>query len=110
MILQLFVGRSHLRGKKEALAPKLQAHLAYMVALEREGVLFASGPFIEGGEPVGEGLSIVRASSAASAQAVLDRDPFVLAGLRAYEVSEWRVLEGSFQVSVSLSDQTGALR
>ncbi len=90
-----------------ALLPYLPDHLAYMIALEKDGVLFASGPFAEpDGSQRGNGMSIVRADSAAAARRLAERDPFFIAGLRSFEVREWTLMEGAIGFTVSFSDQS----
>ena len=39
----------------------------------------------------------------------LDGDPFVRAGVRSYELHEWHILEGCFQLTVLASQQRGLL-
>jgi uncharacterized protein len=94
----------------EALTPHLVAHLEYMIGLEKDGRLFASGPFAEeDGSVRGNGMSIVRAESIDEARTLAKGDPFFVAGLRTFEVREWTVMEGSLGLTVHLSDQTVAL-
>ncbi|HUZ31282.1 MAG TPA: YciI family protein [Xanthobacteraceae bacterium] len=91
----------------EKLKALLPAHLEYMIALEKRGVLFASGPLAEGeGPPTGAGLTILRAANAAEARELADADPFVTGGLRKYELKEWTVMEGSLGLRVNFSDQS----
>ena len=91
----------------EHLRPVLAAHLDYMIDLEKRGIIFASGP-LAGPEqqPQGEGLTIVRAASAAEARAIAEGDPFFKNGLRTFELKEWTVMEGMLGLRVNLSDQT----
>ena len=91
----------------ENLKPFLLAHLEYMIGLERRGLLFASGPLSDGaGPPSGAGLTILRVASAQEARAVADADPFVVNGLRTYELKEWTIMEGTLGLRVNLSDQS----
>jgi len=91
----------------EKLKALLPAHLEYMIALEKRGVLFASGPLSDGqGPPNGAGLTILRAASAAEARELAQADPFVKNGLRTFELKEWTVMEGTLGLRVNLSDQT----
>jgi len=89
------------------LKPHLVAHLEYMIGLEKEGLLFASGPFSpsNGGAP-GDGMTILRTANLKQARAIASRDPFVVNGLRTFEVREWTLNEGSLGLRVNLSDQT----
>jgi len=87
----------------QKLKPLLPAHLEYMIELEKRGLLFASGPLSDGaGPPNGAGSTILRAASAALAEA----DPFVAHGLRTFELKEWTLMEGSLGLKVNLSDQS----
>ena len=91
----------------EQLRPHLAAHLDYMIDLEKRGVIFASGPLADPERvPQGEGLTILRAASAAEARAVAEADPFFKNGLRSFELKEWTVMEGMLGLRVNLSDQT----
>jgi uncharacterized protein len=92
----------------EKLKPLLPAHFEYMIALEKRGVLFASGPFSDsrGGPPNGAGLTILRAASAEEARALAEADPFVANGLRTFELKEWTVMEGSLGLKINLSDRS----
>jgi uncharacterized protein YciI len=91
----------------DAIKEVLPLHLEYMIGLEKKGLVFASGPLTdEGGEPRGEGLTILRAASAAEARRIAEGDPFFVRGLRTFEVKEWTVMEGSVGLTVNLSDQS----
>lgn len=105
----LYVAISRLVGEKSALGPHLSAHLEFLIALEQQGTLFASGPFQNEGQITGEGLTILRASSLAEARAILEKDPFVVAGVRRFELTEWQLKEGNIQVSLFASQTRGAL-
>ena len=91
----------------EKLKPLLATHLDYMIALEKRGVLFASGPLTEGdGAPSGHGLTILRVKDAAEARRIGEAEPFFAQGLRTFELKEWTVMEGTLGVRVNLSDQS----
>ncbi|HTZ02313.1 MAG TPA: YciI family protein [Xanthobacteraceae bacterium] len=105
---KLYVVLSKPVQSPEALQPFLSAHLEYMIALEKGGCIFASGPLSDGGDgpPSGQGLTILRAKSAAEARALAEGDPFFVNGLRTFELKEWTVMEGSLGLRVNLSDQS----
>jgi uncharacterized protein YciI len=89
----------------EKLKPLLPAHLEYMISLEKRGFLFASGPLSDGkGPPTGAGLTILRVTGIDEARALAEADPFVLNGLRTYELKEWTIMEGTLGLRVNLSD------
>ena len=92
------------RGKGVDLLPCLGEHLRWMIALEKEGKVFASGPFDVGTS--GDGMTILRADNAEEARAIAERDPFVVNGIRTYEIREWMVMEGSFGITVNYSDRS----
>lgn len=89
----------------------LGAHLAYMIDLEKRGVLFASGPLSAAdGVMTGLGLTIVRAGSFEEAEAIAAADPFAKAGVRRGNVRRWIVNEGRIELRVDFSDRGGDLR
>jgi len=90
----------------QRLAAWLEAHLRYMLQLEAEGVLFASGPMHdEAGDATGA-LTVLRARDAEHARALADADPLVREGIVTYELHRWTVMEGSLQVRVSFGTGT----
>jgi len=94
-------------GKGLDLKPYLADHLAYMIALEREGKLFASGPFGDGTR--GDGMTIVRAASEDEAREIALRDPFVINGIRTFKIQSWTLMEGSLSVTVNFSDRSAKI-
>ena len=106
----LYVALSRPLVPQAELAGHLSAHLGFMIALEERGVLFASGPFFDpAGGGTGAGMTIVRAGSLAEARAILEEDPFVVAGLRAFDLHEWHLMEGALQLTVLASKQRGVV-
>src|SRR5215472_16573788 len=102
---KLYVVLSMGGAAPEASAEHLPRHLEYMIGLEKTGVLFASGPLAEAdGKMRGDGLTIVRAEKAA--REIAEADPFVVHGLRSFELREWTVMEGSLGIKVNFSDQS----
>lgn len=103
--LKLYVIFSH--GKGLDVTPYLADHLQYMVELEREGKLFASGPL---GDPSkADGMTIVRAADDEEARKIALKDPFVVHGIRTFKIMPWTVMEGSLSVTVNFSDQTAKI-
>jgi len=105
--LGLWLVRSVPQVPPEELEPMLPAHLEYVVGLERRGLVFASGPVTEpDGTFRGEGLTVLRAGSLDEARALADGDPFVVAGLRRYDLARWTLIEGAIGVTLRFSDSS----
>lgn len=78
-------------------------HVAWLLKLEADGLVFMSGPRTSGpGVAPGAGITVLRAGSAEQAAEIAAADPFVASGLRTFEVFGWRVNEGAIQVGLSL--------
>jgi uncharacterized protein YciI len=104
---KLFVILSKPHCSPEQLKAVLPRHLEYMIALEKQNIVFASGPLTaDDGSVRGDGLTILRASSLEDARKIAAADPFYTDGLRAFEVREWTVMEGSIGIRFNLSDQS----
>lgn len=104
---KLYVVLSKGGAAPEQIAAHLPKHLEYMIGLEKQGLLFASGPLADaGGATRGDGLTILRAASADEARKIAEADPFVVNGLRSFELREWTVMEGSVGIKVNYSDQS----
>jgi len=97
---KLYVVLSKCGAAPEKIAEHLPRHL-------EDGVLFASGPLAEAdGKTRGDGLTILRAQNAEAARKIAEADPFVVNGLRSFELLEWTVMEGSLGIKVNFSDQS----
>ena len=104
---KLFVILSKGSATPDQIGALLPQHLEFMIGLEKSGVLFASGPLADGeGKMRGDGLTIVRAANAAEARKIARQDPFVINGLRTFDLREWTVMEGSLGIKINLSDQS----
>lgn len=83
-------------------------HHAYLVDLERRGILFGAGPFVdETGKRHGAGLLIIRAKSRAEAEEIALAEPYTKAGQRLMELTPWQRNEGVVNMSLRFAD--GAL-
>ncbi len=92
---------------RAAIDAHVQEHVAWLLKLEREDVLFVSGPLLSGpGIGPGSGATAIRAADEDAARVIAESDPFVLAGLRTFEVHRWRLNEGSVSVRMSLGTGT----
>ena len=104
---KLYVILSTGGASPEQIGAHLPQHLEFMIGLEKAGVLFASGPLADAeGKTRGDGLTIIRAASAADARKIAEQDPFVVNKLRSFELREWTVMEGSLGIKVNFSDQS----
>jgi uncharacterized protein len=104
---KLYVILSKGNASPDQIGALLPQHLEFMIGLERQGVLFASGPLTAApGAAAGDGLTILRAGSPDEARAIASADPFVVNKLRTFEVREWTLMEGSFGVKLNFSDQS----
>ena len=80
-------------------------HFAYLIELERRGVLFAAGPFMdETGTRHGAGMIIIRARTRAEAEAVAFAEPYTKAGMRRMALTPWQRNEGTLSLRIRFSD------
>ena len=63
------------RGNGRDIVPHLAEHLDYLIALEAEGKIFASGPMNVPGS--GDGMTILRVETEEEARAIANADPLV---------------------------------
>jgi uncharacterized protein YciI len=104
---KLFLVNLKAKTTPEKMMPYLAEHLDYMTELSRQGVLFASGPFLgANGAPTGDGVSIFNTASAEEARQFAERDPFYVHGLREIEVREWMLMEGSMTVTLDFAQRS----
>lgn len=79
-------------------------HHRYLVDLERKGLLFAAGPFVnENGDRVGLGMIIIRARSGSEAARIAMREPYTKAGQRVMTITPWQRNEGSLRLVLNLA-------
>jgi uncharacterized protein YciI len=100
---QLFVVLSMARASAEQMSPHVAEHLEYMNRLEAEGLLFASGPFIQPGVLVGDGLTILQTKTIEEARALMENEPLIKRGFRAFDLRPWELREGRIAVTLSVS-------
>lgn len=87
-------------------------HLKWMIEHEKKGIIFGSGPFVDSaatqgkpGSPAG-GMTILRANSIEDAVQIVQTDPYVIHNIVTFEMKEWLVMEGGFNLRVSFSQGT----
>jgi len=87
---------------------KLDEHLEYQISMEKNGILFAAGPFWTDDEQQwrGEGMVVVRAQSLDEARAIADKDPMHASGARTFEVRPWLINEGTLTLRLNHSTKT----
>ena len=89
----------------------LEAHLAFQVRLEKDGILYAAGPLWTDDEESweGEGLVVIRAQSRAAAIRIAESDPMHMSGARRFRVRPWMMNEGTVTVRLDMSSQSFAI-
>ena len=86
---------------------RVDDHLTWLLAAEAQGTVLLSGPLLDGPDTApGSGMAVLRVASADEAAALASQDPFVLAGLRTFDVYRWQVNEGSISITLSLGTAT----
>lgn len=90
----------------ERIPEVLLEHYEWMIGMEKDGHVFASGPVFDRGGEQGVGLTVFRADSWEQAEELASADPFVTSGAVDFEIKRWQVNEGRISVSVDFSDQT----
>jgi uncharacterized protein YciI len=84
----------------------LGAHLEFMVALEKKGLVLLSGPLTPAdGAAAGQGLTVLNTASIETARAIWAEEPFCRAGQRDAHFFVWRLMEGRLGLTLDLSDQ-----
>jgi uncharacterized protein YciI len=89
------------KGSGRDLAPHLAEHLDYLIALEAEGKIFASGPMNLPGS--GDGMTVLKVETEAEARAIAEADPLVTKAGRTFTLHPWTVNEGQLTLTVSFS-------
>jgi uncharacterized protein YciI len=80
-------------------------HFAYLLELERSGVLFAAGPFVdEDGVRHGAGMLLIRAATRAEAERIAYAEPYTRAGMRKMTLTPWQRNEGALNLSIRFAD------
>lgn len=99
------------RELSDEIGAMLTAHFEWLFEQERNGRLFAAGPFLGDDEQTynGDGMFIVRAESLADARELMAREPIVEKGLRTADVRPWELNEGTISVRITYSDGTFAI-
>jgi uncharacterized protein len=99
----LFVALSEAVASPEDMLPYVADHLAYMNHIESEGKLFASGPFLQEGVLVGDGLSILQTETIEEARTIMQAEPLIERGLRKFDLRPWELREGRMTITLNAS-------
>jgi uncharacterized protein YciI len=99
----LFVALSKEVATSDRMLHHVAEHLRYMNDLEERGILFASGPFVQEGVLVGDGLTILRAESLDHARQLMEEEPLIKLGMRTFELRKWELREGRISISLNAS-------
>jgi uncharacterized protein len=81
-----------------------------MEELEAKGLLWASGPFVQPGVLVRDGLTIFRTDSVEEARKLIEDEPLTKLNLRMYEVHIWELREGKITVDLKASKSAFDMR
>jgi uncharacterized protein YciI len=88
------------------LAPNALAHYRWIIELEKQGMVFASGPLFRRGEMQGVGMTIFRVDTWEQAEALALADPFYKSGAMTFDLMLWQVNEGRMSIRFDFSDMT----
>jgi uncharacterized protein YciI len=105
----LFVAINRVAASANEIEPFVADHLVYMNALEADGRLWASGPFVQEGVRVGDGLTILSTTTIEEAQRAMEEEPLIKRGLRTFELKKWELREGRMTISLNASQSTYSL-
>ncbi|MFE7126301.1 YciI family protein [Streptomyces sp. NPDC057617] len=104
---RLFAAINRRVAEDAEITPYVGDHLRYMIELEGRGLLWASGPFVEPGVQVGDGLTILNTDTADEARELLAEDPLCRRGLRTFEGPfPWELREGRIPISLDASSSS----
>jgi uncharacterized protein YciI len=91
----------------DEIRPHLEPHKAWVMEMERSRRLFAAGPLLdENYRFAGPGMMVLRATSFADAEEVVNSDPFHANGIRSYRLVPWQINEGTMDLQLTLSSGT----
>lgn len=85
------------------------AHIQYQISLEERGIMFGAGGLRKPDGTRVAGQIVIRAKDEAEARAIADADPRHKAGVRTYELFEWSMNEGGFNLRIRFSDRSYTL-
>ena len=86
--------------------PAVLAHYRWIIELEKQGAVFASGPLTAEDGASGIGMTVFRCDGWDEARRLSEGDPFVQQGAVTFELHQWQINEGRVTVAIDFSDQT----
>ena len=90
----------------EKLSAAMLDHYRWIIALEKQGMVFASGPVSDSDGKPGVGMTVFRAEGFEEAARLAAGDPFCLCGAAEFDIVSWQVNEGRISLSADFSDQS----
>jgi uncharacterized protein len=102
----LYVAFSRAVATSSEMLPYVAEHLRYMNGLEEQGMLFGSGPCVQEGVAVGDGLTILRAETIDEAKKLMENEPLIKRGMRSFEIRRWELREGRISIKLNASSST----
>ena len=100
---RLFVALTKAVAGPEDILVYVTEHAAYMNRMESEGNIFASGPFLQEGVPVGDGLTILQTNTIEEARAIMQAEPLIKRGFREFDLRPWELRVGRMTITLNAS-------
>ena len=81
-------------------------HYRWIIDLEKQNKVFASGPLFDESGKQGVGMTVFRTDDWDEAKTLAAGDPFVTCGAMEFSMQRWQVNEGRVNISIDFSDQS----
>lgn len=72
---------------KETTKEVIKSHVEHLKTLDQQGKLVLSGPFTD----FPSGMVVIKAANKIEAETIAQADPFVIEGVRSYEIRTWHL-------------------
>jgi len=108
MLKRAFFVMSRTIVDRTRLGPVMLDHYRWIIGLEKQGVVFASGPLFKPDGSQGVGMTVFRVADFDEARTLAEGDPFVTSGAAGYALERWQINEGRVTIAIDFSDQTYA--
>jgi uncharacterized protein len=93
----------------EKLQAVLLAHYHWIIALEKQGKVLASGPLTPEGCGRGVGMTVFKCASFEEARELASGDPFITTGAADFSLAQWQINEGRLTLTIDFSDGTATV-